>query len=917
MDDLCTQRQQEDDGRKILYIIDGYGLIYRSFFGFFNNPIRDSQGNNISAVYGFFSTLLKLIREYEAHYLVVAMDSAGPTFRHEMYEPYKANREAAPEELHSQVPIIVRILQALRVPTIERAGFEADDIIATLTEEAKRHNLEAIMFTGDKDLLQLVDSHTKALRPAKKGENFYRMMGETEVLEEFGIKATQVVDYLALIGDSSDNVPGVKGIGAKGAVKLLGEWEDLDAIYAHLDGMAPGMKKRLEEGRESAYLSRDLVTLRRDLFTVDSFDDPQYLVEDVDYMGAIPLFEELGMRSIIKSLETAGEGQAPKSQAAEPKGAAIVRAYHLISSPEELERLLLKAEAEGGIIAFDVETTSLSELDSRILGFSFSWQEGISYYCALTHQGAALLDEGRVKQILASFLESGRVALVGQNIKFDYKVLHYWGIDAKRLLFDTMIAAWLLDSASVFNLDYLAEKYLEHTTVRYSDIVGKGETLDDLPLSEVVAYGAEDADVTWRLYHLFDELLKARSLDRLMAEVEMPLLLVIAKMEIEGIFLDTNLIKPLAVEFESRIEAIKAQIFSIVGHELNLNSPKQLQEVLFVEREIPTGAKTRTGFSTATEVLEPLRETYPEVDLILNYRMLNKLKSTYIDTLPLQVNEKTGRIHPSFSQTGTETGRLSCREPNLQNIPVRTEEGRRIRSSFTARAGYRLLSADYSQIELVVLAHTADDPNLKQAFLDGLDVHRATASRIFSVPLAEVSSDQRRVAKTINFGVMYGMGAHALSQDLKISFSEAREFIAQYFERYKAVEEFIERTKALAAEEGYVKTLLGHVRTISEITSRSPVERAKAQRIAVNTIIQGTAADIMKMAMLRADRMIEEEGMHARLLLQIHDELIFEVPEDELGRMETLVREAMEGAVQLSIPLRVSIAIGRDWGELS
>ena len=912
MDDLCTQRQQEDDGRKKLYIIDGYGLIYRSFFGFFNNPIRDSQGNNISAVYGFFSTLLKLIREYEAHYLVVAMDSAGPTFRHEMYEPYKANREAAPEELHSQVPIIVRILQALRVPTIERAGFEADDIIATLTEEAKRHSLEAIMFTGDKDLLQLVDSHTKALRPAKKGENFYRMMGETEVLEEFGIKATQVVDYLALIGDSSDNVPGVKGIGPKGAAKLLGEWEDLDAIYAHLDGMAPGMKKRLEEGRESAYLSRDLVTLRRDLFTVDSFDDPQYLVEDVDYMGAIPLFEELGMRSIIRTLETAGRAGAEERSRTEGRPSFVPTT----SSPlRGVERLLLKAEARGSSPSMWRRRASRSSTAES--SASRSPGRRISYYCALTHQGAALLDEGRVKQILASFLESGRVALVGQNIKFDYKVLHYWGIDAKRLLFDTMIAAWLLDSASVFNLDYLAEKYLDHKTVRYSDIVGKGETLDDLPLSEVVAYGAEDADVTWRLYHLFDELLKARSLDRLMAEVEMPLLLVIAKMEIEGIFLDTNLIKPLAVEFESRIEAIKAQIFSIVGHELNLNSPKQLQEVLFVEREIPTGAKTRTGFSTATEVLEPLRETYPEVDLILNYRMLNKLKSTYIDTLPLQVNEKTGRIHPSFSQTGTETGRLSCREPNLQNIPVRTEEGRRIRSSFTARAGYRLLSADYSQIELVVLAHTADDPNLKQAFLDGLDVHRATASRIFSVPLAEVSSDQRRVAKTINFGVMYGMGAHALSQDLKISFSEAREFIAQYFERYKAVEEFIERTKALAAEEGYVKTLLGHVRTISEITSRSPVERAKAQRIAVNTVIQGTAADIMKMAMLRADRMIEEEGMHARLLLQIHDELIFEVPEDELDRMETLVREAMEGAVQLSIPLRVSIAIGRDWGELS
>jgi len=916
MDESMTQRAEEH-GRKQLYIIDGYGLIYRSFFGFFNNPIRDPQGNNISAVYGFFSTLLKLIREYGAHYLVVAMDSAGPTFRHEIYEPYKANREAAPEELHSQVPIITRILKALRVPTIEHVGFEADDIIATLTEEAKRHGLEAIMFTGDKDLLQLVDSHTKALRPAKKGENFYRMMGEAEVVEEFGIKANQVVDYLALIGDTSDNVPGVKGIGAKGAAKLLGQWADLDEIYAHLDTFAPGVKKRLEEGRESAYLSRELVTLKRDLFTVDSFDAPQYLVEDVDYLGAIPLFKEIGMRSIIKTLEQAGEGEGQQRQVEAPTKAVIERAYHLISSLEELERLLLQAEGDGAVIAFDVETTSLSEIDSRILGFSFSWQEGISYYCALTHQGTALLDEQAVRQALARFLESGRLALVGQNIKFDYKVLCYWGITAKVLHFDTMIAAWLLDSASVFNLDYLAEKYLEHKTVRYSDIVGKGESLDDLPLDVVVAYGAEDADVTWRLYRLFDELLKARGLDRLMDELEMPLLRVIAEMEMAGIFLDRKLIEPLAIEFEGRIDAIKEEIFAIVGHDFNLNSPKQLQEVLFVERDIPTGAKTRTGFSTATEVLEPLRESHREVDLILNYRMLNKLKSTYIDTLPGEVNEKTGRIHPSFSQTGTETGRLSCREPNLQNIPVRSEEGKRIRSAFTAKEGYRLLSADYSQIELVVLAHTADDPNLKQAFLDGLDVHRATASRIFSVPLEAVDSDQRRVAKTINFGVMYGMGAHALSQDLKISFSEARDFIAQYFERYKAVGDFIERTKARAAEEGYVKTLLGHVRTISEITSRSPVERAKAERIAVNTVIQGTAADIMKMAMLRADRMIGEQALSSRLLLQIHDELIFEVPENEVAQMEGLVREAMEGAVHLTVPLRASIAVGRDWGELS
>ncbi len=914
MDDLFTQQDTE---RKKLYIIDGYGLIYRSFFGFFNNPIRDSQGNNISAVYGFFSTLLKLIREYEAHYLVVAMDTAGPTFRHELYEPYKANREAAPEELHSQVPIITEILKALRVPTIERQGFEADDIIATLTREAKRCGLEAVMFTGDKDLLQLVDGSTKALRPAKKGENFYRLMGEEEVIEEFGIKASQVVDYLALIGDSSDNVPGVKGIGPKGAVKLLGEYEDLDEIYAHLESQPAGMRKRLEEGRESAYLSRVLVTLRNDLFTVESFDTPQYLVEDVDYLAAIPLFEAIGMRSIIKTLQQAGEEGGTQAKTIEEPEPAPESAYHRITSVEMLERLLREAEGDGGVIAFDVETTSLSEMESEMIGFSFSWQEGVSYYCALTHQGKRLLDEDGVRTTLAAFLESGRLSLVGQNLKFDYKVLYHWGVKAKCLLFDTMIAAWLLDSASVFNLDYLSDKYLDHKTVRYSDIVGKGQSLDDLDLETVVTYGAEDSDVTWRLYRLFDELLKARGLSHLMTDLEMPLLLVIAKMEIEGIFLDRGLIEPLAIEFETRIEAIRGEIFDIVGHEFNLNSPKQLQEVLFVERNIPTGAKTRTGFSTATDVLEPLRESYREVDLILNYRMLNKLKSTYIDTLPLEVNERTGRIHPSFLQTGTETGRLSCREPNLQNIPVRTEEGRRIRSAFTAKKGCCLLSADYSQIELVVLAHTADDPDLKQAFIDGVDVHRATASRIFSVPLEEVDSDQRRVAKTINFGVMYGMGAHSLSQDLKISFSEARAFIAQYFERYRAVEAFIKRTHALAQEQGYVETLLGHVRTISEITSRSPVERAKAERIAVNTIIQGTAADIMKLAMLRADRMIGEEGLSSRLLLQIHDELIFEVPMAERERMEALVREAMEGAVTLSVPLRTSIVVGTNWGELS
>ncbi|MFA5447676.1 MAG: DNA polymerase I [Sphaerochaeta sp.] len=902
-------------GRKQLYIVDGYGLIYRSFFGFFNNPMRDAQGNNISAVYGFFSTLLKLIREYHAHYLVIAMDTKGPTFRHEIYPEYKANRDAAPEELHSQVPIIESILKALRVPTIGHEGYEADDVIATLTTEATRHGLEAVMFTGDKDLLQLVDEHTKALRPAKKGENFYRLMGDDEVIAEFGIKASQMVDYLAILGDSSDNVPGVKGIGQKGAAKLLGEYEDLDAIYANLSSLAPGMRKKLEEGKESAYLSKRLVTLKRDLFHVESFDTPQYLVEDVDYLGAIPLFEEIGMRSIIRNLEEAAQVEGSVEREETP--AMPVGSYRRIDDLAHLKKLLDQIVVAGGVAAFDLETTSLNEHEAEILGFSFSWEDQIAYYMPLSHGGQSLVDEAAVHALLKEYLEDGSIALVGQNIKYDYKVLSLWGIETKDIRFDTMVAAWLLDSTSVFNLDYLAEKYLGHTTTRYNDIVPRGKSLSDIDIDQVISYGAEDADVTWRLYILFGELLKARSLERLMVDLEMPLLLVIARMELAGIHLDTGRMLPLSEEFESRIEAIRSEIFDIVGYEFNLNSPKQLQEVLFVERGIPTGAKTRTGFSTATDVLEPLKEEFREVALILDYRMLNKLKSTYIDTLPLEVRSATGRIHPSFLQTGTETGRLSCREPNLQNIPVRTEEGKRIRSAFTAKEGCMLLSADYSQIELVVLAHTADDHNLKEAFLHGLDIHSATASRIFDIPIEMVDSDQRRVAKTINFGVMYGMGPHALSQDLKITFSEARQFIAQYFERYEAVKLFIEETKQLAEEQGYVQTLLGHVRTIAEITSRSQVERARAQRIAVNTVIQGTAADIMKLAMLRADRLIADQGLGMRLLLQIHDELIFEVPEDEIEAAKALVRQAMEGAVELSIPLRASLAVGHDWGELS
>ncbi|MFA6784979.1 MAG: DNA polymerase I, partial [Sphaerochaeta sp.] len=729
-----------------------------------------------------------------------------------------------------------------------------------------------------------------------------------------------IVDYLSLLGDSSDNVPGVKGIGEKGAVKLLQQFGNLEEIYKNLRLCAKGIQSKLEEGRSNALLSKALVELKRDLFIVDSFDTPQYLVNDVDYDAAIPLFDEIGMKSIVRELGriSTSEEPAKKLASVEIKGEEKARkgTYEAVVMLARLKELFQQAEKAGGVIAFDLETTSIDEMTATPVGFSFSWVEGIAYYVPIISEGIRMFEDEEIKAILNEYLPTGRLALVGQNIKYDYKVLMNWGIEPKTLVFDTMVAAWLLDSTGVFNMDYLSEKYLNYKTVHYTDVVPKGKLISDIPQSQAVFYGAEDSDITFRLYKLFSELLLARNLKGVMEEIEMPLLRIIADMELAGIFLDRNLIEPLTEEFEGRIAVIQKEIFAICGHEFNINSPLQLQQVLFVEREIPTGAKTRSGFSTATEVLEPLSEMYPEVALVLQYRALNKLKNTYIDKLPLEINEKTNRVHPSFLQTGTETGRLSCKNPNLQNIPVRTEEGRRIRSAFVPKQGCIFLSADYAQIELVVLAHMADDPGLKSAFLAGEDVHKATASLIFNVPLDQVSSDQRRIAKTINFGVMYGMSAHSLAGDLKITHTEAKQFIDQYFDRYSAVQAFVEKTKIRAEKDGYVTTLLGHVRTITEIHSQNRVEQAKAQRISVNTVIQGSAADIMKMAMLRISKALKEHSLKATLLLQIHDELIFEVPQEEVETVHALVKEAMEGAVKLSLPLKTSIETGPSWGDI-
>lgn len=923
---------------KRLYIIDGYGLIYRSYFAFITRPLRDSEGRNVSALFGFFNTLLMLLRDYKPDYLVVAMDTQGPTFRHEMYEQYKANREAAPPDLHEQVPRIIEVLEALGIPQISKQGVEADDIIATLTDNAKRFDIDSIMVTGDKDLLQLVDSHTFALRPPKKGESSYRLFGEKEVKDEFGIAASQIVDYLTLLGDSSDNVPGVSGIGEKGAVKLLSEYGDIQGIYAHLEDCPKGIRAKLEAGKDMARLSKELVELRHDIFQVDSFDTPEFLVETVHYDKAIPLLEQANTKSLVASM---------KKMMAEEKSSSVERnpvetvsnvtdnqpgedsthpledmntcgcVYEAVTTMERLEELLAQMADGDGIVAFDLETTSIEAMEAIPVGFSFTNVEKKAWYVPLVADGVRVLEDEPVKRLLRSYLETGRLAVVGQNIKYDYKVLCHWGVRPTRVVFDTMVAAWLLDSTRMsYSMDTLAEYHLHYKTIHYTDVVPNGKLFSDVPVDQATAYGAEDSDVTWRLYLLFRKMLEDRGMTRLMTELEMPLLTILADMEFAGVKLDASRLAVFGTEVDGRLETIQRQIFEICGHEFNINSPLQLQQVLFVERNLPTGKKTRTGFSTATDTLENLADLDPVPALILQHRGLAKLKNTYIDTLPLLINPETGRVHPTFIQTGTATGRLSCRNPNLQNIPVRSDDGRRIRDAFVPAEGCRFLSADYSQIELVVLAHVADDPGLKEAFLSGIDVHRYTASLIFGVPSDEITPEQRRIAKTINFGVMYGMSSFRLSNELKIKRAEAQAFIDAYFSRYSGVRQFVEKTRAEAERTGMVRTLLGHERAVPEIRSANKMEKAGAERVVVNTVIQGTAADIMKLAMLHIAERMRREGVASRLLLQVHDELIFEVPESELSQMKQLVSEEMEHAVELSIPLRASVEFGRSWGEM-
>ena len=899
-----------------LCLIDGYSIVYRGYFAFLKKPLLNPQGRNSSSVFVFFRTLFQIVRARAPGYLAVAMDSRVPTFRHARYPAYKATREKAPEDLHAQVPVIEEILVALGVPCLQADGFEADDLIATLAEQCRAAGRPCWIFSGDKDILQLIGGNVRLLAQ-ERGRTDIAEYSREKVFELRGVYPEQIVDFLALTGDASDNVPGVPGIGEKTAQKLLARYGSVDEIYARLDDVTPeGVRKKLVEGKESALLSRELVILDR---AVPGMPDVSALRFDgFRAEAAVPLFAREGMKRLVAELRGGGvEAAAVPTQeqaAVSTLASTAPGTYTTVTDLAELEGWLRRARA-AGTFAFDTETDGTDEMRATPLGFSLSLEEGKACYIPIRAAGVACIPEAAVKQRLAGLLEDPAVKIVAQNAKYDYKVMRRWGVKPANLHFDTMVAAWVLDSdQGSYGLDGMAETRLAYRTMPYSELVPKGQTLADLPIQQVTDYSGEDADLTLRLYRVLEAELRAQGLAPLFSSVEMPLIEVLAEMELAGIRILSPELAAYSQEMERDLARIEEEVYALCGRKFNIASTKQLQEILFTWRKLTPVKKTKTGFSTDMDVLEVLAAQDPVPEKILAHRKLSKLKSTYVDALPLLVNEQTGRLHTHYVQTGTATGRLSSKDPNLQNIPIREEEGRRIRAAFVPAAGMRFVSADYAQIELAVMAYLSKDPMLLEAFREGRDIHRQTASLIFGVAEGEVTPDQRRVGKTINFGVIYGQTAYGLSQGLKIGKADAERFIRTYFQRYEGVDRFLKETIRRAEETGYVQTLLGRRRKVNAIRSQNKTEKSAAERIAVNSPIQGTAADLVKLAMTALYNRLKREGLASRILLQVHDEIILESPEEEAQAVAGLVREVMERVTEHAIPLKVQCEIGDSWG---
>lgn len=916
-----------------LYLLDAYALIYRAYYALIQKPRINSKGMNTSAIYGFVNTLEEVRTLFSPTHLAVAFDPAGKTFRHEMYEPYKAQRQETPEDIRKSVPVIKDIIRAYNIPILEVEHYEADDVIGTAASRFASADTEVYMLTPDKDYGQLVGQNIWMLRPMKGGT--FEKLGPDEINAKYGIDSPKkVIDLLGLMGDSSDNIPGCPGVGEKTAVTLIKQFGGIDALLSGKDQLKGALKNKVTDNEQQILLSRDLATIRTDIPLPFSLDELK--LHDIDREEVRKLFSELEFRSLLsrvlgevkksaRSVQIEGDLFAvnPTEDTEVQKKTnlrglnSVAHTYKPVEDEEEMRELCQKF-LSSEILSLDTETTGTDAMTAELVGLSFAVEEFEAYYIPVPPERE---EAQKIVDIFKPAYENPSSLKTGQNIKYDMLVLARYGVDIKGKMFDTMVAHYVLQPELPHNMDALAEQYLGYSTIKIEELIGpkgkKQKNMRDLPPGDVYEYACEDADVTLRLKNaLHDELVRNDAI-QLFEEVEMPLVRVLAAMELTGVRIDTETLRETSELFTLRMNKLEEEVFALAGESFNLSSPKQVGEILFDKLKIDERAKrTKTGqYVTSEEVLEKLRPRHEIVDRILNYRGLKKLTSTYVDSLPTLINPSTGKIHTSFNQTVTSTGRLSSSNPNLQNIPVRGDDGKEIRKAFIPEPGCTFFSADYSQIELRIMAHLSGDKHMIEAFLEGDDIHASTAAKIYHKPIADVTRDERRKAKTANFGIIYGISVFGLAERLNVPRSEARELIDGYFATYPRVREYMDESIERARRQGYIETLLRRRRYLPDINSRNAIVRGYAERNAINAPIQGSAADIIKIAMVRIYNRFISENLRSTMMLQVHDELNFSVVPEEREIVEQIVIHEMENAYSLSVPLKADCGWGANWLE--
>ncbi|MFP3598798.1 DNA polymerase I [Chryseobacterium sp. SIMBA_029] len=935
---------------KRLFLIDAYAMIFRGYYALIRNPRLTSKGLDTSAIFGFTNSLIELIRREKPSHLAVVFDVGKASVRTDDFADYKANRSETPEAIKIAIPYIHKILEAMHIPILGVEGYEADDVIGTIACKAEKEGYTTFMVTPDKDFAQLVTEHIKIYKPGLKGGDI-EILGVEEVKAKYEIEdPKQVIDYLAMMGDAVDNIPGLDGVGEKTAMKFLKEYGSIENLLANTHQLKGKLKEKIEASAERGILSKKLATIICDAPV--EFHQEQYDLETPDFQKAKEVFDEIEFNRLYENLyrafavtkETIVVSEVEVTQtptATEIKGKTMQldlfanfeeldqatstkstieqndHLYQFVDNPRAQKMLvnnLLKQKA----VCFDTETTSLNELEAELVGMSFSYKKGLAYYIPLSE------DKGEVLQtleIFRPFFEKEDLLKIAHNLKFDYKILKQYDITVKGAMFDTMIAHYLLNPDGRHGMDYLSEVYLNYKPVSIETIIGKkGKnqgTFRDADLRTQTDYAAEDADITFQLYELFAPQLKIENLEDLFFNIEMPLMEVLAKMELEGISLDEKWLAQESIDLENDLRQLESKIFEISGEEFNMNSPKQLGEILFEKMQLdPKAKKTKTGqYATSEDVLQKLSSKHEIIKHILEYRTYQKLKSTYVDALPSQIEKTDSRVHTNFSQTTAATGRLASVNPNLQNIPIRTLRGQQIRGAFVSGEGKKIISADYSQIELRLIAEISGEENMIKAFQDGEDIHASTAAKLFKIPLEEVSKTQRGQAKTVNFGIIYGQGAFALAEQTGMSRTEAKQMIEAYFETYPKLKEYMAAQVSKAREQGYVETILGRKRHLKDINSNNFVVRGHAERNAVNAPVQGSAADVVKLAMIKIDKELDAQNLKTKMLLQVHDELIFEAPADEVEAASKLIKTEMERALETQVPLLVEVGVGKNWLE--